>query len=49
VRDVAWRNPDGAEALIAYDTTGGTRNVRVNWGLLRPARQGLGNLQLFNW
>jgi glucosylceramidase len=32
VRNVAWRNPDGSKALIAYNTTGGTQNVRVNWG-----------------
>src|SRR6185436_13869965 len=32
VRNVAWRNPDGSKALIAYNTTGSTQNVRVNWG-----------------
>ena len=32
VRNVAWRNPDGSKALIAYNTTGGTQDVRVNWG-----------------
>ncbi len=32
VRNVAWRNPDGSKALIAYNTTGGTQQVRVNWG-----------------
>ncbi|MFB9909480.1 ricin-type beta-trefoil lectin domain protein [Allokutzneria oryzae] len=32
VRNVAWKNPDGSKALIAYNTTGGTQNVRVNWG-----------------
>jgi glucosylceramidase len=32
VRNVAWRNPDGSKALIAYNTSGGTQNVRVNWG-----------------
>ncbi len=32
MRNVAWRNPDGSKALIAYNTTGSTQNVRVNWG-----------------
>jgi glucosylceramidase len=32
VRNVAWRNPDGSKALIAYNTTGSTQSVRVNWG-----------------
>ncbi|GHF33010.1 glucosylceramidase [Amycolatopsis bartoniae] len=32
VRNVAWRNPDGSKALVAYNTTTGTQNVRVNWG-----------------
>jgi len=32
VRNVAWRNPDGSKALIAYNTTGSTQQVRVNWG-----------------
>jgi glucosylceramidase len=32
VRNVAWKNPDGSKALIAYNTTGSTQSVRVNWG-----------------
>ncbi|KAA2261408.1 glucosylceramidase [Solihabitans fulvus] len=32
VRNVAWRNPDGSKALIAYNASGGTQSVRVNWG-----------------
>lgn len=32
VRNVAWRNPDGSKALIAYNTGGSTQSVRVNWG-----------------
>ncbi|HKN51985.1 MAG TPA: glycoside hydrolase family 30 beta sandwich domain-containing protein, partial [Amycolatopsis sp.] len=32
VRNVAWRNPDGSKALIAYNSTQSTQNVRVNWG-----------------
>ena len=32
VKNVAWRNPDGSKALIAYNTTGSTQSVRVNWG-----------------
>ncbi|MGW4483145.1 lectin [Amycolatopsis sp. NPDC004368] len=32
VRNVAWKNPDGSKALIAYNSTGGNQSVRVNWG-----------------
>jgi glucosylceramidase len=32
VPNVAWRNPDGSKALIAYNDTGGTQSVRVVWG-----------------
>jgi glucosylceramidase len=32
VPNVAWRNPDGSKALIAYNDTGSTQTVRVNWG-----------------
>ena len=32
VRDVAWRNPDGSKALVAYNGTGASQQVRVNWG-----------------
>lgn len=32
VPNVAWKNPDGSKALIAYNNTGGTQNVKVNWG-----------------
>ncbi|TDP94021.1 ricin-type beta-trefoil lectin domain protein [Labedaea rhizosphaerae] len=32
VRNVAWRNPDGSKALIAYNGTGSSQQVRVNWG-----------------
>ncbi|MBE1576406.1 ricin-type beta-trefoil lectin domain protein [Amycolatopsis roodepoortensis] len=32
VRNVAWKNPDGSKALIAYNTSGVSQNVRVNWG-----------------
>lgn len=32
VKNVAFRNTDGSKALIAYNTTGSTQNVRVNWG-----------------
>jgi glucosylceramidase len=32
VKNVAWKNPDGSKALIAYNTTGSTQSVRVNWG-----------------
>jgi glucosylceramidase len=32
VPNVAWRNPDGSRALVAYNGTGGTQSVKVNWG-----------------
>jgi glucosylceramidase len=32
VKNVAWRNTDGSKALIAYNTSGGTQSVKVNWG-----------------
>jgi glucosylceramidase len=32
VKNVAWRNPNGSKALIAYNTTGSSQSVRVNWG-----------------
>jgi glucosylceramidase len=32
VPNVAWRNPDGSKALIAYNDSGATQSVKVNWG-----------------
>ncbi|MEU8816254.1 ricin-type beta-trefoil lectin domain protein [Actinoplanes sp. NPDC048796] len=32
VPNVAFRNTDGSKALIAYNTSGGTQSVKVNWG-----------------
>ncbi|GAA0452033.1 glucosylceramidase [Paractinoplanes deccanensis] len=32
VPNVAFRNPDGSKALIAYNTNGGAQSVKVNWG-----------------
>jgi glucosylceramidase len=32
VKNVAWKNPDGSKALIAYNTTGSSQSVKVNWG-----------------
>ncbi|MYS19655.1 glucosylceramidase [Streptomyces sp. DvalAA-14] len=32
VRNVAWRNPDGSKALIAYNESTSAQTVRVNWG-----------------
>lgn len=32
VPNVAWLNPDGSKALIAYNDTAGAQTVRVNWG-----------------
>ncbi|MFI0467332.1 glycoside hydrolase family 30 beta sandwich domain-containing protein [Saccharopolyspora sp. 5N102] len=31
MRNVAWRDPDGSEALIAFNATDATQNVVVNW------------------
>ncbi|NJC72248.1 glucosylceramidase [Planosporangium thailandense] len=30
--NVAWKNPDGSKALIAYNGGGGSRSLKVNWG-----------------
>ena len=32
VPNVAWKNPDGSKALIAYNATGSTQSVKVVWG-----------------
>jgi glucosylceramidase len=32
VPNVAWINPDGSKALIAYNGTGSSQQVTVNWG-----------------
>lgn len=32
VPNVAWRNPDGSKALIAYNGGGSAQQVTVNWG-----------------
>ncbi|SFW62886.1 ricin-type beta-trefoil lectin domain protein [Amycolatopsis australiensis] len=32
VRNVAWKNPDGSKALIAYNSSTSAQSVRVNWG-----------------
>nr|WP_296069059.1 ricin-type beta-trefoil lectin domain protein [uncultured Actinoplanes sp.] len=32
VPNVAFRNGDGSKALIAYNTSGSTQTVKVNWG-----------------
>ncbi|MEV4944962.1 ricin-type beta-trefoil lectin domain protein [Streptomyces sp. NPDC053755] len=32
VPNVAWRNPDGSKALIAYNDSTGARTLTVNWG-----------------
>ncbi|MEV6106741.1 lectin [Streptomyces sp. NPDC051940] len=32
VPNVAWRNPDGSKALIAYNDTSSAQTVRINWG-----------------
>jgi len=32
VPNVAFKNADGSKALIAYNTSGGTQTVKVNWG-----------------
>ena len=32
VPNVAWLNPDGSKALVAYNESGGTQTLTVNWG-----------------
>ncbi|GAA2229924.1 lectin [Streptomyces nogalater] len=32
VPNVAWRNPDGSKALIAYNDSATARTVTINWG-----------------
>ena len=32
VSNVAWQNPDGSKALVAYNTTGSAQTMNVNWG-----------------
>jgi glucosylceramidase len=32
VPNVAWRNPDGSKALVAYNDTGSAQSMKVNWG-----------------
>src|SRR3569833_2380612 len=32
VPNVAWRNPDGSKALIAYNDAGSAQSLKVNWG-----------------
>jgi glucosylceramidase len=32
IPNVAWKNPDGSKALVAYNGTGGTQSLKVNWG-----------------
>jgi len=32
VPNVAWRNPDGSKALIAYNDTSAAKTVTINWG-----------------
>jgi glucosylceramidase len=32
VPNVAWKNPDGSKALIAYNPGGGNRSLKVNGG-----------------
>jgi glucosylceramidase len=32
VPNVAWRNPDGSKALVAYNDTATAQTVRVDWG-----------------
>jgi glucosylceramidase len=32
VPNVAFKNPDGSKALIAYNTSGSAQTIKVNWG-----------------
>ena len=50
VKNVAWKNPDGSKALIAYNTSGSTQTVKGELGRpvvrLQPADQDVGDLHL---
>ena len=37
IRNVAWKNPDGSKALIAYNTTGGSGYILGDAGSGGPA------------
>jgi glucosylceramidase len=32
IRNVAWKNPDGSKALVAYNEATSPQQLRVNWG-----------------
>jgi len=32
VPNVAWRNPDGSKALVAYNDSGSAQSMKVSWG-----------------
>jgi glucosylceramidase len=32
IPNVAWINPDGSKALVAYNGSGGSQSLKVNWG-----------------
>src|SRR6185437_11806750 len=32
IRNVAWKNPDGSKALVAYNESTSTQSVKVSWG-----------------
>jgi glucosylceramidase len=32
IRNVAWKNPDGSKALIAYNESSSPQQVRIDWG-----------------
>ncbi|MDX6353435.1 MAG: glucosylceramidase [Streptomyces sp.] len=32
IRNVAWKNPDGSKALVAYNESTSAQQLRVNWG-----------------
>ncbi|MEY9935429.1 glucosylceramidase [Catenulispora sp. GP43] len=32
IPNVAWQNPDGSKALVAYNESGSTQTLTVNWG-----------------
>ncbi|MFF9818188.1 ricin-type beta-trefoil lectin domain protein [Streptomyces sp. NPDC014006] len=48
--NVAWRNPDGSKALIAYNDSASPRTVTINWGSQHAAYSVPGNTSVtFTW
>ncbi|MFI1926786.1 ricin-type beta-trefoil lectin domain protein [Streptomyces sp. NPDC020377] len=50
VPNVAWRNPDGSKALIAFNDASTAKTVTINWGAQHATYSLLGNTSAtFTW